>query len=97
MALLGARNLAAGAGISRALNAIMRQFSGLNTEADELEARPNAPAGSAMPDCQAARARFKWHAHFRRLSLHEPPQACTRIVAMRRDAPECKIACTGFT
>ena len=39
MALLGARNLAAGAGISRALNAIMRQFSGLDTEADELEAR----------------------------------------------------------
>ena len=38
MALLGARNLAAGAGISRALNAIMRQFSGLDTEADELEA-----------------------------------------------------------
>ena len=37
--MLGARNLAAGAGISRALNAIMRQFSGLDTEADELEAR----------------------------------------------------------
>lgn len=39
VALLGARDLAAGAGISRALNATMRQFSGLNTEADDLEAR----------------------------------------------------------
>jgi hypothetical protein len=42
VALLGAGDLAAGGGISRAVNAIMRQFSGLATDADDMQARAEA-------------------------------------------------------
>lgn len=48
MALLGAGDLAAGYGISRALNAVMRQFSGLATDADDMEAR-TAACPSTLP------------------------------------------------
>jgi len=42
VALLGAGDLAAGGGIARAVNAIMRQFSGLATDADDMQAREEA-------------------------------------------------------